>query len=139
MIKTIFLVGIIGISSLTGYSSHANSMKENHIKLESVDSSSVHINKVYLKNSGTALELRGEVKKHFVRPHPRRFSIPGHLDIELMNIDGVVLKTVYIDYKQKPTKLGFAKFYLLISDDVEQIRAIRVIHHETRSHTIDDS
>jgi hypothetical protein len=139
MFKTIFLVGIIGISSLTGYSSHASSLKENHIKLEGVDSSSVHINKIYLQNSETTLELRGEIKQHFVRSHPRRFSIQGHLDIELMDINGAVFKTVYSGYKQKPTKSGFAKFYLLISDDVQRISVIRVIHHETRSHTIDDS
>jgi hypothetical protein len=139
MIKTIFLIGIIVIPSLAGGSSHASSMKENHIKLEGIDSSSVHISKIDLQSSGTTLELRGEVKQHFVRPHPRRFSIPGHLDIELVDINDTVLKTVYSDYKQKTTRSGFAKFYLLVSDDVEPISVIRVIHHETRSHTTDDS
>jgi hypothetical protein len=87
--------------------------------------------------------LRGELKSHFIkpfiRPFPKRFFIPGHLDVELVDVDGDVLKRLSLGYKRKPTRTGFAKFYLPITDDIEQISTIRVIHHETSFHTTNGS
>jgi hypothetical protein len=143
ILKTISMAGVIGILSLTAYSSHASSMKKEHIKLESVASDSANITQLYLRKDEAMLELRGELKRHFIRPtpkrHPSRNLIVGHLDIELMDVNGEMIKESYIAYKQKPTRFGFATFYLPISDDIERISVIRVIHHETRSHTIGDS
>jgi hypothetical protein len=139
MIKKNFIISIIGILSLTGYSSHANNVKEEYIKLESVDSGNVNITQVYLQHSEKTFVLRGELKSHFIKPFPKRFFIPGHLDVELVDVDGDVLKRLSLGYKRKPTRTGFAKFYLPITDDIEQISTIRVIHHETSSHITNGS
>jgi hypothetical protein len=143
ILKTISMAAVIGGVCLTAYSSHASSMKEDQIKLERVASDSANITQLYLQKGEAMLEVRGELKNRFIRPnpksHPSRNLIVGHLDIELIDDNGEMLKESYITYKQKPTRFGFARFYLPIPDDVKQISVIRVIHHETRTHTVNDS
>lgn len=134
MTKTIFVISsIVGMASITGCSTYASLAKEEDVKVERVNSGSANITRAHLQATETTLVLRGELKRRI----PSRGPIPGHLHIELIGPDGEVFKEANIGYKRKNTKSRFAKFYLPIPSDLTKISALRVIHHDARSHIAD--
>ena len=77
--------------------------------------------------------LRGELQRRF----PSRGSIPGHLHVELIAPDGTVFKEAAIGYKRMSVKSRIAKFHLEIPGMPSDIKSVRVIHHDLRSHMSD--
>jgi len=95
------------------------------VKLERVDSSSVHIAHIYLQRGKDGIVLRGELERRI----PGFGIVPGYLSVELIGMDGKVLKRVYIDNFVQAVKSRKAKFSLLIPEQPVAGSTIRVTHY----------
>lgn len=100
------------------------------IKLESVDSNSATIPRLYLyQTDGTTL-LRGDIKRR-IHAHG---EIPGHLHIELISADGKVLKEADTSYKRKSSEAHDGSFEIPLPASIPAGSTIRVTHHDLVSH-----
>jgi len=123
------------ITILTGCASNQGLIRTGDVTLEKVNSSSVKITRTYLHTTENAITLRGEL----TRRTPARGSIPGHLHVELIGLDGKVMKKAEISYKRKNVKSRYAHFSLSVPDILAPGSTIRVTHHDMRSHFSESS
>lgn len=114
-----------------GCAANQGLMQENVLKVETIDSSSVHIIRSYLDTTEGATILRGELERRI----PSTGPIPGHLHVELIAHDGKVIKEADIGYVRKSFKSRQAKFSLPIPEPLVTGGTIRVTHHDAKSHT----
>ncbi len=105
-------------------------VQQDVMKLENIDSSSVHIIRTYLQTGEEGVVLRGELARRI----PARGPIPGHLHVELLGPDGKVMKEAEIDHLQKSVKSLHAEFSLLIPPPLIPGGTVRVKHHDAKSH-----
>lgn len=130
MIRSLVVTGSLAwIVVLSGCARNTSLVKEEDVAIERVDSGSAHITRAYLKTSGTAMVLRGELQRRF----PSRGPIPGHLHIELIASDGAAFKEATIGYRRMSVKSRIAKFHIEIPAVPSDIRTVRVIHHDSWS------
>lgn len=127
------IASVVGMVALTGCSTYTSLVQEEGVTIERVNSDRANITRAYLQTSGATMLLRGELKRRF----PGRGPIPGHLHIELIGPDGAVFKEANIGYKRNSVKSSIAKFYLAIPGDFSDIKSVRIIHHDLRSHMVD--
>jgi len=125
--------GLAEVMILTGCATNTSLVKEEDVAIERVDSGSARITHAYLQTSETAMVLRGELQRRF----PSRGPIPGHLHIELIAPDGAMFKEATIGYKRMSVKSRIAKFHLEIPAIPSNVKSVRVIHHDLRSHSSD--
>lgn len=134
--KTIFMTaGAMLVAMVAGCATAQGLAQQRGVKLESVDSSSVHITRIYLDTTKEATILRGELKRHI----PARGYITGHLHVELIAPDGKVMKEADIGYVHEGGKSRQAKFSLPIPEPLVTGSTIRVTHHDAKSHLSDSS
>lgn len=122
--------GLAGLMILSGCATNTSLVKEEDVAIERVDSGSARITNAYLQTSETAMVLRGELQRRF----PSRGPIPGHLHIELIAADGTAFKEAIIGYMRMSVKSRIAKFHLEIPAMPSNVKSVRIIHHDLRSH-----
>lgn len=120
---------------LVGCATAQGLAQQQGVKLESVDSSSVRITRIYLQIGEEGTVLHGELERRI----PRRGFIPGHLRVELIDTDGKVTKEADIGYTHQGVKSRLAKFSLSIPEPLVAGSTLRVTHHDSESHMPDSS
>jgi hypothetical protein len=135
-IKTTQIIIIFTIAVITGCSSNTRPTDTrpaslDHIKLERIDSSSAGIIHAYLKFSDDQLVLRGEIKRKL----HQRGTVPGHLNVEVIDTAGTVIDDTAVCYKLKCTNTGTSSFIYKTSRDPQEISVIRITHHNDHSHS----
>ena len=114
----------------------ANGMaKQAQISIERVDSSTVKIGHAYITKTADGLVLRGEVKRK-IHGHG---SVPGYLHVELLNPQGQVLKTAEVNHNRKANSDHIANFSTLLPIELVTGSAVRIVHHDMKSHMSDAS
>lgn len=130
-LKVIFL-SIVAIISLAGCSTYKKFESENKIVIKSIDSIIARITRASLYTTEpNVILLRGKLK----RTNFQSGSIPGHLDIELFNLDGVVFKKAEVKYWQQGGKYSDSTFSIPIPVDSTSLSMVRITHHSIGSHT----
>lgn len=102
-----------------------------HIKLERVDSVAAEVKHAYLSLIDDEVVLRGEVQ----RKMHKRGTVPGHLHVQVLDSRGEVLDDDIVCTTMKCRKTGTAKFIYKTGIPPEQISSIRIVHHDTHSHS----
>ena len=128
----IALTSTVFTALLAGCSVGNSLVKEGNVAIELVPSSSVKITRAYLVSTDKTLEVHGELMR---RLSQSRLRIPGHLHIELVDPDDVVLKVADVDFIHKNVNSRVARFHLPIPVDLPAGSTVRVIHHDARSHS----
>lgn len=123
---SLILAGIVAMVSLAGCSAPTKTVNEQGVTIERVNSTQAEITRVnlYTINSKHNV-LRGEFK----RRTNLRGKIPGHLHVELADLNGKVFKKAKLDYRQKNSKSQIALFSVSLPVDLAQISKVRIIHH----------
>ena len=134
MLKSVAVPVILaGTVVISGCVANTSLGKEEDVTIERGDSHSARISRAYLQTSDATMVLRGELQRRF----PSHGPIPGHLHIELIAPDGVPFKEAAIGYKRMSVKSRIAKFQLEIPAMPANVKSVRVIHHDLRSHMPD--
>ena len=102
-----------------------------HIKLERVGSTIAEIKHAYLSLVDDELVLRGEVQRKL----HKRGSVPGHLHVQVLDNQGEVLDDEIVCTTMKCRKTGTAKFIYRTEILPDRISKIRIVHHESHSHS----
>ena len=133
LIKAIILV--MPLVSFSGCASTHFSSQLNGVTLESVDSDSAKITRLYLQNLEGVIMLQGELR----RRSPARGPIPGHLHVELIDHAGQLVKEADIGHIHKSVKSRRARFNLSVPEPLIAGSTLRVTHHDVISHLPDST
>lgn len=133
-LRSLLVTGILaGMMVITGCATNTSIVKKENVAIERVDSGTARIGHAYLQASESGMVLRGELQRRFRSRGP----IPGHLHIELIAPDGAAFKEATIGYRRMSVKSRIAKFHLEIPATPSDIKSVRIIHHDLRSHMSD--
>lgn len=105
-------------------------VRNNTVKVEKLSSKWGVVTYVSVVQEGDEVALRGEVRR---RPIGQG-SIPGHIDIEILDSSGSTLKQMSIDYGRLSRKSRYAKFDAKLGIIPPSGSTIRVIHHDSDPH-----
>ena len=120
---------IAGLALLTGSAGCAGlpddrtAMKS--VEVERVDSRYAHIENVQVQAVDSDLKISGHVRKTL----QRRGFIPGHLHIEVLDMNGEQLSETTSRYQRRSTKSHRARFSTTLPLSQGKARTVRVIHH----------
>lgn len=125
----------ISLAALSACSAYSPLGQADGIPVDKVDSASVTIQRAALQNSETGLLLRGELKRKAIQRGP----MPGHLHVELLDIEGKVFRQTSLGYRRLGVKSRLAGFALSIPQSNDTIGRVRVIHHDLKSHSAEQA
>ncbi len=128
--KALTTSALVATLLITGCASSPTTWHDNGVNLEGVESSTARINRLYLQPDNGAMLLRGEVTRR-IHAHGQ---IPGHLHIEIVSPQGVVIKEADIGYSRQNSNTHDGSFELSIPETLANGSTIRVTHHDTASH-----
>ncbi|MCO6411333.1 MAG: hypothetical protein J5I92_01185 [Thiogranum sp.] len=103
---------------------------DNTVKVEKISSEWGVVTFVSVVQEGDEVALRGEVRR---RPIGRG-SIPGHIDVEVLDSSGATLERMSTDYRRLSIKSRYAKFDANLGTIPPSGSTIRVIHHDAGPH-----
>ena len=131
-ISIVFLC-TISIALLAGCATDKEIYRDKNISIERIDSIMASITHADLyKTKESKIVLHGELKKKGYH----RGQIPGHLDIELINLEGKIFNKAQINYNLRGSKFGVSLFSIVIPVDPASLSSVRVIHHNAGSHKL---
>lgn len=129
----ILFIHMASIALLGSCASYKDIYYDKQINIEKIDSIKARITHANLyKTAENKTVLHGQLKKRGYRLG----QIPGHLDIELINLEGRIFKKAQINYSLRDGKLGVSLFSILIPADATSLSSIRVIHHNAGLHKL---
>lgn len=118
--------------SLAGCSTYTKFEADKKTVIKTIDSNVVRITYAGLYTTEPdVILLRGKFK----RRNFQSGSIPGHLDIELINGGGKVFKKAEVKYWQQGGKYGDSTFSIPLPINSALISTVRITHHSIGSHT----
>ncbi len=125
------LIITTGIILLSGCSTYTEFVGDKKLVVEKVGSTYARIThaSLYTVESNQIL-LRGKLKRRSFQ----RGAIPGHLDVQLMNLDGKIFKEGEFRYSQKGSISRVSLFSIPIQIDPALISTVRIAHHVFGSH-----
>lgn len=131
-IKTLATIAILVTDSLTtGCATTGRDLvRDNTVKVEKISSEWGVVTFVSVVQERDEVALRGEVRR---RPIGRG-SIPGHIDVEVLDSSGATLEQMSTDYRRLSIKSRYAKFDAKLGTIPPSGSTIRVIHHDARPH-----
>jgi len=128
----IILSSIVVLISLVSCSTYKNLESKNNIVINSIGSNVAKITSAGLYTTeANVILLRGKLKRTIFQSG----AIPGHLDIELLNLDGIVFKKAEVRYWQQGGKYSDSTFSIPIPIEPTLVSSIRISHHTFGSHT----
>lgn len=95
------------------------------VGVERIDSSRARITSVFLRDHAGRLSVSGRMQKTFRGHSP----IPGHLHLEAIGADGVVLGEAVSAYRTLNPKMGTAEFSRQLPVPSDPVHRVRVSHH----------
>lgn len=102
--------------------------RDNTVKVEKIPSQWAALRVVNVVYDGDNVELRGEVTRRPIGRGP----IPGHIDLEVIGPDGVILEESIIEYHRRNRNSRYAKFHTTLITALPPGSVIRVTH-DTRT------
>jgi hypothetical protein len=96
------------------------------LDVQRLDSPNAEIVSVRVRDQGGGLEVSGRLQKRYAGRSP----IPGHLHIEALDQNGVVLGQATTRYHRLNPKLGSSTFSQFLDVRAENVRTLRVVHHQ---------
>lgn len=133
--RTATATALLAILFLAGCATTPSTWHESGVTLEGVESSTARIGRLYLKAANGATLLRGDVIRR-VHAHGQ---IPGHLHIEIISPQGVVVREANIGYSRQSSNTHDGSFEIPLTEPIATGSTIRVTHHDTLSHLSDDT
>ena len=119
----VIFFSIVVTISFSGCSTYKKFESDNKIVIKSVGSNFATITRAGLYTTEpNVILLRGKLKRKSFQSG----SIPGHLDIELLNLDGVVFKKAEVKYWKQGGKYSDSTFSVPIPIDYALISAVRI-------------
>jgi len=94
-------------------------------QVETVPSKSAYISHVIVRETESGINISGEIRRQF----PIRRSIPGHVDVEISELDGTLLTKNNIHYHRMSRKAVKARFSTQLQFLPAKGSSIRVLHH----------
>jgi hypothetical protein len=120
------LSGLVVAAVITGCASVPDSQSANgKLTVERVDSRDARIAHVYVQPDGSELRITGDIRKTF----QRRGRIPGHLHIEVIGENGMLLAQTTSRYHRRSVKSRQSHFSETIPVQQGKVTKVRVIHH----------
>ena len=120
------LSGLAVAALITGCASVPDSQSANgKLTVERVDSRDARIAHVYVQPDGSELRITGDIRKTF----QRRGRIPGHLHIEVIGENGMLLALTTSRYHRRSVKSRQSHFSETIPVQTDKVTKVRVIHH----------
>ncbi|MCP4409828.1 MAG: hypothetical protein GY807_19200 [Gammaproteobacteria bacterium] len=118
---------VLSLLMITGCASTGvDLVAKGEVKVEHVPSHYAHIHRISVRQEQEMLIILGELHE---RSHHAGF-VPGHVDIEVISLDGDVLQTGYTRYHRfGRSKSGKFKFSIQFPGTISQGSRIRVVHH----------
>ncbi|MBD3609721.1 MAG: hypothetical protein HUJ30_04160 [Gammaproteobacteria bacterium] len=130
-IRLTILTGMALTLSACASFPNTQNLDESQIKLQVIDSNFVKIHHVSVSNSGTGMFLTGKVERRF----KLRGLIPGHIDVELFDINGKVKYSGVINYMRKNRHSYYAKFSKELSFPIERGSSLKLKYHRGDHHS----
>lgn len=103
------------------------------VDVERVNSTSARIRSVFVGDNDGILLVRGRLEK----PYFGRGLIPGHLHIEVLGKDGLMLGQEITRYYRRSGKSCTSRFSRKFSVHPEDVRTVRIVHHFREDNEID--
>jgi hypothetical protein len=119
---------LAGSAVLTGCTS-ALAVKNKNIDIHTEDSLTARVSQVELKEDTEGLMVTGTLQRSAIG----RGLILGHLHIEVSGRDGALLQDLEIDQMYPGNNRQFEPFQAHLKPSVQQISAIKVVHHDSWS------
>lgn len=119
---------LAGSAVLTGCTS-ALAIKDKNIDIQTEDSLTARVNSVELMEDTEGLLVTGKLQRSAIG----RGLILGHLHIEVIGRDGALLQDLEIDQMYPGNNRQFEPFQTHLKPSVQQISAIKVVHHDSWS------
>ncbi len=116
--------GTLLILALSGCASLPAALVDT-VNVERLDSPRANIRSVYVGDNHGLLLVRGRLEKR----RAGRSPIPGHLHIEVLGKDGLMLGQEMTRYYQRSRKSGISGFAREFSVPPGDVRTVRIIHH----------
>ena len=117
-----------GATLLTGCMS-ALAVKDKNIDIQTKDSLTARVSAVQLMEDSEGLLVTGTLQRSAIG----RGLILGHLHIEVTGRDGALLQELEIDQMYPGNNRQFEPFQTHLKPSVQQISAIKVVHHDSWS------
>ncbi len=124
----LLLFVLAGSAVLTGCTS-ALAIKDKNIDIQTEDSLTARVNSVELMEDTEGLLVTGKLQRSAIG----RGLILGHLHIEVIGRDGALLQDLEIDQMYPGNNRQFEPFQTHLKPSVQQISAIKVVHHDSWS------
>lgn len=103
------------------------------VNVERLDSPKARIGSVFVGDKDGLLLVRGRLEKR----HFGRSPIPGHLHIEVLGKDGLMLGQEITRYYRRSGKSSTSRFSREFSVHPEDVRTVRIVHHVREDNEID--
>ena len=129
---TVVFLSIVVMMSLMGCSTYTKFETDKKIVIKTVDSNVARITRAGLYTTEpNVILLRGKLK----RRNFQSGSIPGHLDIELINAGGEVFKKAEVKYWQQGGKYSDSTFSIALPVEFSLVSMVRITHYFIGSHS----
>lgn len=128
---SILIPCIVSMILLSGCTTYKELDKDKKITIKRTDSIMAYITRAKLYTTeDKKIVLRGELKRKPYLLAP----IPGHLDIDLIDLNGKVIKQTQLNYRRRSTKSRISYFSIPLPVDPVTLGAIEIKHHNAGSH-----
>ena len=125
------LLSIVSMTLLTSCATYKKIDSDKKVTIEQTGSIMARITSADLyKSENNEVKLRGELKRTTFLKAP----IPGHLDIELVDLNGKIIKETQLNYIRKHSKSRFSRFSITLPVEPDLLSIIRIKHHNASSH-----
>ena len=124
--KALLSTVVLIVFSITGCATNAekNFLSKNNITIERVHSKNVHVEKADVIKTANGIRVYGYLKRH-AKP---RGTIPGHIDVEIINSNGES-QGITRDSYSRTNRRKQVKFSVVLNAVPENGSIIRVTHH----------
>ena len=125
------LTGFVSAALLSSCATYKELGSDKKIAIETIGSLMARITRAGLyTDEENKIMLRGELKRRAFLRAP----IPGHLDIELVNLKGKVVKSTQLEHRSRGGKSRISYFSIHLPVKPSLLSLVRIKHHNAELH-----